>query len=155
MIYDADPSPPAHVTVTIATLEHLRNTRPWVRLIAVLGFIECGLIGVLGLVFFVFSAGMSALAGKAGSMPTWILGPIYLFIAALYLFLSLYLWRYANALRDLEAAPSSQPLEEAMKQQAKFWRFVGILAVAGLVLMALAIVGMIFAVLIGVVAASK
>jgi hypothetical protein len=66
------------------------------------------------------------------------LGGLYLLLAFLYIFPGLYLWRYANAIDSLVNAPQSLTLEEAMKHQTSFWRFIGILTAVMLIIYAVA-----------------
>ncbi len=60
------------------------------------------------------------------------------------------LFRYASAIVTLKAQPSAAALEQALKHQRSFWRVVGILTVAGLVV-GLAV--FVLAIVAGVVAA--
>lgn len=149
MIHDAPATSP--VVVTAGTLEHLRRAKPWVRLVAVLTFIGAALLVAAGLLMSVmgsaipgFSEGMGApFAGAA-------IGIVYLLIALLYVFPGLYLWRYANAIDSMVRNPQSLTLEEAIKHQTSFWRFVGIMTVVVLILYALIFV---FAVVFGAMGA--
>jgi len=121
--------PPIGVAVTAATIEHLRRAKPWVRFIAVMSFIGSVLLVVLGLVLAVMGSALPAMFGGSSNPGVGIgMGIVYLLLALLYIFPGLYLWRYANAIDSLVRYPQSLTLEEAMKHQTAFWRFVGILS---------------------------
>jgi len=51
-----------------------------------------------------------------------------------------FLHRCASAIRYLKSTCTDSGLENALKQQKPFWRFVGILSLIGLVIAALVIV---------------
>lgn len=112
--------------VTAEVLRSMRETRPWVRFLAVMGFIGSGL----------------AVLGGLGMMTTvgW-MGLIYLLMAALYFFPSLYLHRYAGSISALVANPMTVTLEDALRHQKSFWRLTGIMTLCFLVLYGLAIAG--------------
>lgn len=121
--------PPIGVAVTAATIEHLRRAKPWVRFFAVMCFIGSALLVVFGLLFAVMGSALPSMFGGSGSPGVGIgVGIAYLLLALLYIFPGLYLWRYANAIDSLVQHPQSLTLEEAMKHQTAFWRFVGILS---------------------------
>jgi hypothetical protein len=118
--------PPVGVTVTAATIEHLRRTKPWVRFMSVLAFIGSGVMALVGLLALLGST----FQGLPRGVGSWGIGLVYLLLAVLYIFPALYLWRYADAINSLGNPPDSLALEEAMKHQAAYWRFIGILSVA-------------------------
>jgi len=137
-------------------LEMLLMTRPWVKFLAVLGFIMAGLMFaaaalyiIMGLLMLVggMSAGAPPGMGAAGAALGLGVGLFYVALAVLYLFPPLFLWRYGNRISDYEMTRNVADLTEALRQQKAFWRFVGILA---LVFLILGIAGMALVVLIGV-----
>ena len=119
----------------------LRNTRPWVRFLAVMGFIGSGFMVLAGVVLL--------LAGSLTKMPGWI-GLVYLPLGAFYVPPSLFLYRYGGAIEIFLREPTMDNLGGALGHQKSFWRFIGIFTAAILVLYSLAIV---VAVLVGVGAA--
>jgi len=123
--------------VTPVTIEALKETRPWVRLMGILGFIGSALIVLVSLTMFV-GAGFAKQLGMAGIG----LGFVYLCMAVLYIFPSLYLLRYAGAIQALAVSRSSGDLEQALLHQKSFWRFAGIMTVIVLCFYALALLAM-------------
>ena len=88
--------------VTPAMLEWLRQTRPWVRFLSIMGFLAALLMVCLGL-FMGFAGSMAGMFGdKFGqSFPPAIgigIAALYIVIAIIYLFPCTYLFRYASAI---------------------------------------------------------
>jgi hypothetical protein len=113
-----------------AGVQHaLSGTKPWVRLISILGFISAGFMIVLG--------GLGALFGSAlGEMPPGMSAVflIYPVMGVVYLVPSLYLFRYASRIGDYLRGGEEGQLQLALETQRSFWRFVGILCVVAIVL---------------------
>jgi len=117
-------------------LDSLKATRPWVKFLAILGFIVCGLMALAALAFL---GGASRMPGPmAGFGP--VMGVVYLLLVLLYFFPCLYLYRYAGAIARIPAAGQGA-MEEALARQKSFWKFIGILTAVILGLELLAIVG--------------
>jgi hypothetical protein len=125
--------PVATGTVTLGIQQTMAATRPWVRLCAILGFIGAGLclLSTLG----VFAA---ALFGNVGMAEMTLMLP-YLVIAAIYLYPSIKLWKYASAIHSLLGSSRITDLEEALRQQQGFWKFAGIMILVTIGLMILGI----------------
>ncbi|HEX2165392.1 MAG TPA: hypothetical protein VHM02_15730, partial [Thermoanaerobaculia bacterium] len=123
-------------------VEALRGTRPWVRLIAVLGFLGAALLCVMGLVVLLGGgASMFGDLGAGGGAAMMAIGGVYLLIGLLYFLPCLYLVRYAGRITRLLQGGGAATLVDALEQQRRFWRLVGIYAVAVLILYALIFVG--------------
>lgn len=122
-------------------VEALRGTRPWVRLIAVLGFLGAAMLLVFGLVVLLGGgASMFGELGAGGGAAMIGLGLMYLLIGLLYFLPCLYLLRYAGRITRLVQGGGAATLVDALEQQRRFWRLVGIYAVAMLVLYGLVFV---------------
>ena len=91
----------------------LAQTKPWVRLISVLGLLMFGLT-IIGMAYVLRMAG--------GFMMISMLPFAVLF----YLVPSLFLWNYASRIRDLMIYRDTQSLTAAVAAQKSFWRYVGI-----------------------------
>jgi hypothetical protein len=134
----------------------LKNTRPWVQLLAVLGVLGSGLLVIVGLLMMVvgatgaFNAADNPLSSAFGP----VLGVVYILMAFLYIMPSVYLMRYARSIKALLASPRVPGLEEALGHQKSFWRFVGICAAVILGLYGLALVAMVGVAIFSAVAAS-
>lgn len=119
---------------TPRAIEILGQTRPWVRFLSVLGFIATALMAAMGLL-----GGALGLAGPGGNTPIVALFA-YLPLSLVYFFPSLYLWRYADRISNLQQTGTAADMESALESQRSFWRFVGI---------ALALVLALYVVLLG------
>jgi len=132
--------------LTPGMLEALRKTKPWVRFLSILGFLTVALMAILAIGVFV--AGMFAKQQVAGfpSAVLMLLPILYLLMAVLYIFPSLYLFRYASAIGEALNAPmKSASVENALRHQKSFWKFAGIMT---LVMLLLYIPGMLAAIAI-------
>jgi type II secretory pathway pseudopilin PulG len=126
--------PPSRDLLTFTMLEALRSTKPWVRFLSILGFISSGFLILIGIGVAVFGAYQMATGTGEGALLIG-LGLLYALFALLYIIPSLYLFRYANAIRDAIAAPSKAPaIERALEHQKSFWKFAGIMALIMLLL---------------------
>jgi hypothetical protein len=107
--------------------ELLRQTKPWVRFLSVLGFIGVGLMCLAG----AFGAAAAVVTGDPNMVAVSLIYPV---AALLYLFPSLFLFRYASRIADFLRGGQAAQLEAALAAQKSFWKFVGILTVVMLVL---------------------
>jgi hypothetical protein len=134
--------------VSEAVLHSMRGTRPWVLMFAILGFLTVGFMVIAGLAMFAIGASNSELGVGGGAA----FGVLYLAIGVLYLFPSLRLLYYANAIGTLLHRGAQADLETALSHQQRFWKFVGIVT---LVTLALYVVVLIVAFAIGISAISR
>jgi hypothetical protein len=102
---------------------HLRATKPWARLVSIVGFVASGLMMLVGLALPFVGALSREFGGAVGGVA---LGLVYLLIGSLYFFPSLLLFRYANAIRSLLTTGDGKCMELALSCQRRFWRLVGI-----------------------------
>ena len=116
----------------------LRSTKPWVRFLSVLGFLGLALL-VLGCLAIIVLP-----MGPMGSMP---IGPrigaafAYLLMGLIQFPAVLFLHRYAGRIASLAASGASSDLEDALRAQKSFWKYVGILTLVMMILYLLVIVG--------------
>ncbi len=131
------PTPPA---ITAAMMGYLKQTKPWVRFISIMGFIGTGLLFLLGL-FLILGAGLlSSLSRTAlGGVPLGLIGFICAALGCLYFFPALHLFRYAGGIKRALISDQVGGMEDALMHQRSFWRFVGILVLIILILQVLVI----------------
>jgi hypothetical protein len=111
----------------------LQRTQPWVRFLAILGFVSAGFMILGGLFAGAFAAMGLAGADRGANMQVVVLLFLYPLFGVLYVYPSLCLLRYADHIRRYLAAPGTQHLEAALDAQRSFWKFAGILAVLSIV----------------------
>lgn len=137
-------SPPAsegetpHAWGSEPVIESLRQTRPWVLMFSILGFIGAAIITCVGVFEAALSFGQPTME-KAGE--AFGAGLVTVVIGVLYYFPSLYLLRFAGHVRDLAFTHRVADLEAALRAQKSFWRFCGIVVALVLTLYAVIIVG--------------
>ena len=125
----ADPGP---------IVDLLKDTGPWVRLLAILGFIGTGLMVLVAALMLLAGAFFPAFGEKgiaAGAMAV-----LYLVLAGVYLVPSLLMNNYANAIARA-ADGGWAGITGAVDAQRKLWKFVGILCIVfvGLTVLATAV----------------
>lgn len=111
----------------------LAGTKPWVRLVSIIGFVSAGFMILGGL-----AAGVVGV--RLGGPEAVALIFVYPLMGLLNLVPSLYLFRFATRIGEYVQGGQDAQLELALDSQRSFWRFVGILSLVGIVLMALGIV---------------
>ena len=111
-----------------AIISTLARTGPWVRFLAVLGFVGIGLAGLAGVVI--------VLAGVTAGDPGLGLGfgLFYLAIAAVYAIPLVPLHRLANEASRLRKAPEPATAARAIEHARSFWVSMAVLAIVGLAL---------------------
>ncbi|MBN2171946.1 MAG: hypothetical protein JW819_11575 [Candidatus Krumholzibacteriota bacterium] len=132
-------SSPPPVDPTVIRL--LTETKPWVRFMSILGFIGCGFLVIAGIIMG--AVGTFSEMGPFGGL----ISIVYIAMAVLYIFPALFLFRYADAIRDLARWRSTRALEGALDHQRRFWRFVGIFTI---VVLGLYVVGLFIAMIVGI-----
>lgn len=124
--------------VSAEAVELLSKTKPWVRFFSVLG--------IIGIVFMALGAlAMGLLSfGPFRAMPLIArigMGAVYLVLALLYVPPVLYLHRYASRIRNLMDDGSMQALENALRAQKSFWKYIGMFTVILMCIYVLVLIG--------------
>ncbi len=125
--------------------KYLSQTRPWVRFMSIIVFIGAGFMILGGLAMMIFGMTGAFFSGNNtpayGATPggSFAAGIVYIILSVLYIAPGIFLSRYASSIKILDATPSSEALERALRYQKSFWRYVGVLTVIMLVIMAAAI----------------
>lgn len=133
---------PEQIAVSQDMLDSLNATRPWVNFLSIVSFVLITLLALVGMVTaltFSVTPMSSGWAKAAGP----IFGVVYLLMACLYFMPSLFMYRYARAIARIPAAGQGA-LEDALRQQKSFWKFMGIFMAVVLCLYALTLVLSIF-----------
>lgn len=123
--------PPPGDPLTAGMLDALRKTKPWVRLLSILGFLFVVLMALLGIVIAII--GFAQESGPLAGEISIVLGLFYVVLGVVYFVPALYLFRYASAIGEaLQAPVKAAPVENALRQQKSFWKFAGILTAIGI-----------------------
>lgn len=137
----------AAVQTSDRAIELLARTRPWVKVMVVVGRI--GLIFMaIGLVALVLIALTQGNAGVGqDNVPPLFLAAMYAVMLVLYWFPVLFLSQYTSKIRQLTTTAEPALLDEALDAQRKFWKFIGI---GMLVMIAIYVLFILGAVLLGI-----
>lgn len=146
------PSGGGHSTITHNMVEALRQTKPWVRFISVLMFIALAfmILGALAMLV-VGLVGMGNRMGMGGGVPMALLSLVYVVGAILYAPPAVFLWKYASNIGSM-AQNQAWGMEQALKSQKSFWKYVGILMAVMIVLYVVVFAVMI---VVGIVSSAK
>ena len=117
------------------TIRVLNQTRPWVFMMAILCAIGTGFMALGGFALIVMAA------ARSGSGPTLgILGAAYLLFSLLYGIPALFLFKYAIGIGRLISDRSTASLNDALRSQKSFWKFIGVATILFVLIYILAIV---------------
>lgn len=126
--------------ITDRIVNALQKTRPWVLFLAILGFVGAAFTVLAAIPMMMGGAMMGNMEGVEADIAPFGggmmigMGVLYLVIGSIYFMASLYLLRYAGAIKRVSSSLSVADLETAMDQQASFWKLIGILALVSIVL---------------------
>ena len=134
--------------ISVGIIEHLRGTGPWVRFLSILLFVST-LLMVLGGIAIALAGILGGGEEFGGAAIAIGMGGSYLLFALVYLFLGIYLFKYASAIKRCVASASSADVEDAISQQRSFWKLAGIMALIVVVLMVVFMAG---AIVLGIAA---
>ena len=140
---------PEQMVVSENMLNSLNATRPWVKFLAILGFIFTGLVILGGLAMALVFSFIPAKQGFPHFFGP-VFGVFYLLMGVfMYLIPCLYLLRYGQAIDGI-ATSGQAAIENALDKQKSFWKYMGILAIVMIALYVLMMIGMFAAVMFGV-----
>lgn len=137
--YHNQSDPLENIPVTSLMIDHLRATKPWVRLISIVLFIMSGLIIVGGLAMML----MPFQGGFGGGIGAFF-GLLYIAFGIIYFFPAYFLMKYASSINQLLQGGGDVAMEDALGNQKSFWKFSGIMT-----LVVICIYGIMFVVIIG------
>lgn len=109
----------------------------WANFLAILGFIGLGLMVLGGLIVMVVG---SSVAGIGGAPQLGMLGIIYVVMAALYFFPTLYLYKFGIKIKNALATTSQDDLDLGFENLKSFFKFIGIFTIIMIGLYVLAII---------------
>lgn len=129
--------------LTENSLVFMRETVKWAKFLAICSFVGLGLMVLVGVVFLFLS--VSVKVPSETQISTSILGILYILIAALYFFPSIYLYRFATASAEAINTLNDDTLEEGLENLKSLFRFTGILMI---IVLSLYAVGFILAIVL-------
>jgi len=125
---------------------HLKETAMWAKFLAVVGMVLSILIGLVAVFAGSIMANLSrGFGGNAsgGAIATGLIMIIYLFIAAIYFFLSLFLFRFAAKMKLALQTSDQENFNNSLLNLKLVYRIMGIIMIIYLAFLALALIGII------------
>ncbi|UCD79062.1 MAG: hypothetical protein JSW26_27290 [Desulfobacterales bacterium] len=119
----------------------LRATRPWTRLLAVLGFIVTAITILSGIAMFI---GSNVFPAVAGAPPPRFTGMITIATSVFYLVPSIWLFKYSSAITRFLGGGGAIELANALVYQKSFWKFIGTTTLVSLILAVFGILAAVF-----------
>lgn len=117
---------------------YLDTASKWAKFLGIMGFIFTGFIIIAALFMFTYGSSLgSAFGGNSpisGGVLGFGVGFLYILLALPYFFISLYMYRFATKTQTALYSSNDVALTEAFKNLRNFFRLMGILIVAILVL---------------------
>ena len=135
------------LVLTEQILAYLNETRRWAKFLAIMGFVGVGLIVILALSIGSLVNFISSLSPTPLPFPAFLLTVVYLFVALLYFFPVLYLYRFSTKMELALARKDQRELKSSFENLKSVFKFLGIMTIVVLSLYALAIIGVVMAVI--------
>ena len=127
----------ASAEVPPSVIAILAETRPWLRLVVgafvTIAFLMVAAVVVLGMVGSLFAR------GRHPGLSLSLLVPL-LVMALIYAPPVVYLARFARGIRRLQIGGGLPALEDSLRNQKSFWKYIGILFLAVVALYAIALI---------------
>ncbi|NLT02390.1 MAG: hypothetical protein GXY09_00830 [Bacteroidales bacterium] len=124
------------MTFTETMKSDLLLTAKWSKFLAIVGFVGLGLMAVWAFLMISGASFIDSLI-KGQTFITAYTGVVYLLVGLLYLFPILYLLRFANNTKRAVMADDEAAMEEALINQRKMYKFMGVLMIVVLSIYAL------------------
>jgi hypothetical protein len=141
----AQPSGEPGLILTLEAQSYLREAGKWANFLGIVGFVLCGFIAIIAL----FAGAMMSMISKfspdpmAGGMLAGMSGlitVIYLLVALVYFFFSLYLYQFGSQIKKGLMFTDNDHVTIALGKLKSFFKLWGILTIVVLCLYALVIV---------------
>jgi uncharacterized membrane protein len=128
-------SPLFGLTIDHISKAHLAEAAKWAKFLAIVGFVVCGLIVLVGVFFGSFLSAMGGnrygnnydndmMSGLSG-----IIAAMYILIAVLYFFPCLFLYYFSTKMKGALLANDQNILNASFQNLKKMFRYVGILTI--------------------------
>jgi hypothetical protein len=140
--YQAEPVENQGAMLSDSMTENLRAAAPWIRFIAILGFVGAGSLALLAIITLLGGGAIVALLARTTDsydMETALGGGIIAFIgvilaagAVLSFLPAFYAYKFGVKLKNYYLTKSRGELEAAFKNNHLLWKFLGIIAIISL-----------------------
>jgi hypothetical protein len=113
--------------VTTSSKDFLLYASKWANFLAVLSFIGIGLMVLGGLIVTVIGTSFSGF--QTSSAPMALFGIIYLLLALLYFFPTLYLYNFSQNIQKALTNSNQQNLDLGFENLKSFFKFIGVFTI--------------------------
>jgi Family of unknown function (DUF5362) len=119
---------------------HLAETAKWSVFLSIVGFVLSGILVVVALFAGTFLGSMNSGLGAAPVIGAGLITVLYLIIAALYFFMSLFLYRFATKMKAALYSNDQDTLNNSFLNLKNLYKLMGILTVIYLAFIVLAMI---------------
>ena len=113
--------------LTPSSKDFLLYTSKWANFLAILSFVGIGLMVLGGLIVTVIGTSFSGF--QTSTAPMGLFGIIYMLIALLYFFPTLYLYNFSQNIQKALANSNQQNLDIGFENLKSFFKFIGIFTI--------------------------
>ncbi|HLA58377.1 MAG TPA: DUF5362 family protein [Puia sp.] len=133
------------------SINYLSETARWGRFLAIIGFIGCGLMVIVGLFFTsLITSMMSGLGDSGMSSALNVFFSFFIIVSSLIMFFpSLYLFNFSSKMRKALNNNDQPTLTESFKNLKSLYKFLGILVIVYLSFYTLALIFGIIGAIVG------
>lgn len=110
----------------------LKETAKWAKFLAILGFVWCGILALVGVSFLASRSPYTSAYTTGASV-------LYMALAAVYFFPCLYTLNFARKMKTALQNNDQGYLNTALKNLKSSFRYLGITAIVGVVLMVIVV----------------
>jgi hypothetical protein len=139
-----------NLVISEISLSELSSIRKWTFFLAIMGFIGSAFTILFGLFFGVMSKFISHVDGTS-RFPGILMMLLYLIIGIIYFFPSLFLLNFSSKIKAALETHTESPFAEALNYLRLHFKFMGILAIVGVVVVFL---GIFIAIILAIIAAA-
>jgi hypothetical protein len=109
---------------------YLSEAAKWSKFLAIMGFIMCGLLVILGLFSAsIYGSASHAIGGAFSEMGGFMIAAFYFVFAVVYFFPCLYLLRFSSKMQAALRSNNQQELNNSFSNLKSCFRFMGILTI--------------------------
>ena len=132
------------------TINYLNESARWGRFLAILGFVFCGLMVLMGVFFGSFMASMiSGMNAETAAFGGGFFSIFFVISALITFFPSLFLYNFSSKMRKAVRNNDQAVMTESFKNLKSFFKYYGIFTIVILSFYALAIISAIFGAMFG------
>lgn len=128
---DAEASLPA---LTGVAFNYMLAAGPWMRFLGIVSFAVSGFLLIFGVVMTFAGDALDLIPGGVAE------GLVYIVSAALCFFPARFIFLTGSSLRSLQMGGGADALEASLRSNKAYWKFSGVLAIAGLALTVLLVI---------------